>query len=151
MAATEQVNVRVPSATRGLILHLAARLRDDQSFAGRLKRWLAEQADPSIGPLLSDRVEHLERHVKALLAARDAAGVPGSTPAAVDSPSNIIPPTVPGWTTGTGRGRRLTSAGKAEIERRIQAGEPDAEIARSMGVQPYTVANHRKKLGEQPG
>ncbi|WP_191059319.1 helix-turn-helix domain-containing protein [Geminicoccus harenae] len=61
----------------------------------------------------------------------------------------------PDWLTGgpptwDRRCRRLTSAGEAEIERRIQAGEPAADIARSMGVQPCTVANRRKKLGEQP-
>lgn len=164
MGATEQVNVRVPSPARELILRIASRLRDDNLFAGRLERWLAEQSDPTAGPLLTERVERLERRVDALEAGRGSVRVATSTPQANPSAPQVAPTEPPNlnlfgeevvdtpdpvWTSGKGRGRRLTPEGEAEIERRIRAGQPDSEIAKAMGVQPFTVANRRKKLDEQ--
>ena len=51
------------------------------------------------------------------------------------------------WTTGTGRMKRLTPAGLAELDRRLGAGEPDNAISAALGVSTTTVGKRRAAAG----
>jgi len=154
----QQVNVRVPAHGRDLLQRVAQRLRDDRTFAPKLERWLAELSDPTAGPTLSAQVEALERRVAALEGGRGAQwgdantpmidygnpqGTPGDTPPNLFGNDMVEPE---GFTTGTGRGRRLTLQGENELACLIREGQTDADIARALDVKTFTVKQRRKKL-----
>ena len=150
MAISEQVNVRVPSTARDLILRIARLLRDDTAFGSRLERFINEYEDASVGPLLSERVDRIERRLDGI---ERKAGVvtPSSTPP-VTPGQNLFGEREgpdPAWTIGEGRGRRRSLEGERELERRIRAGEDNATIAKGMGLRPYAVQNRREGIAPQ--
>lgn len=154
MVEHDQINVRVPEPARGVLKDLAERLRRDAGFLPRLKRWMAEEADNGQATFLSDRIERLEARVADLARRLDDEPGRSARPRQVDMfagqekpPVSAIEEVAPeGWTAGEGRGRRLTDTGKAELRRRLEAGESDREIADVLGVKAFTVSNQRKAI-----
>ncbi|MDM7255205.1 MAG: hypothetical protein P3W90_000720 [Paracoccus sp. (in: a-proteobacteria)] len=126
-----QVNLRAPEEARDLLQRVAARLRHDPAFHRQLDQFLRDLDDDTITPSLADRVARLEARITEVL---------GDTP-----PST--PPDTP-FATGQGRARRLTPAGEVEVNRRIIAGETDADIAEALGVSPNAVKNRRQSIGK---
>ena len=106
--------------TLGLLILDAAR---PNPFRERLAR-----ASP-VPPGLS-RIDTLPDHTLVALATR-ADAVPHGTV----------------YVTGQGSGRRLTEAGKAEVERRLRDGQSDAIIAAAVGVDKTAIAQRRRVLG----
>jgi hypothetical protein len=166
----EGVFVRVPPEAKEPLLELAKLLRDDSKILPRFRSFVREQGDPAAGSAtLSMRVERLEADVQALKD-RVVSGTPLPTPRpaapAVEDqgdgqgdiedllgtrPHPAPQPTAnPEWFNGKeGRARRLSEEGSAELERRIIAGNSDAEIAKAMGLAAFAVANRRKAMGRQ--
>ena len=145
MAEAEQVNVRIPKGAKPAIMRLARLLRQDENFVHRLGRFLDEDQDTDLGALLSQRIDRLERRLAAL-----EVGAPAPTDAG-RSPPEIAPkpPAEPVWTTGEGRGRRLTEEGERELQRLVSEGLGDSAIAGRLGVKPFTVSARRKKPHEK--
>lgn len=153
MTPSEQVNVRVPQSARDLILRIARSLRDDTAFAGKLERFLDQYGDGTIGPLLSERVDRIERRLDAM-ERRGIISTPTDTPRSAPDGTNLFGEREgpdPAWTIGEGRGRRLSLEGERELLRRIEAGEDDATIAKAMGLRTFAVQNRRQKLEDNPG
>lgn len=147
MAITNQLNVRVPDGARDLMTRIARLVRDDSAFLPKLERFISDYEDASVGPLLSERVDSLERRLDRM---ERAGGIvtPSSTPHLTPTGKNLFGDREgpdPAWTTGTGRGRRLSLEGEKELERRLAAGENNFEIARAMGIKPNAVANRRNR------
>lgn len=132
MSETVQANIRVPAEARDVLTRIGARLRADPSFADQLEVLLAEDATAT-GLSLAERMARIEEHL----------GIETT-----DTPQRVAPDT-PALTTGEGRGRRLTPAGEAEVERRIEAGEDDATIAGALDVSANTVKARRQRIGER--
>lgn len=148
VAITNQLNVRVPDTARDLLLRIARLIRDDSSFAGKLERFINDYEDTSVGPLLSERVDSLERRLDRIERAGGIA-TPTDTPQRTPTGENLfgeLEGPNPAWTTGTGKGRRLSLEGERELERRINAGEDDSAIAKAMGLKLFAVKNRREKI-----
>lgn len=131
MSETVQANIRVPAETRDLLTRIGARLRADPSFADQLEALLADDATAT-GLSLAERMARIEEHL----------GIE------TDTPQRGAPDT-PALTTGEGRGRRLTPAGEAEVERRIEAGEDDSTIAGALDVSANAIKARRQRIGER--
>lgn len=167
MVEHAQINVRVPLAGRELIKRVAKDIREVPGFRERLERWLSEGGGDERTDFLTARLERLEARFAELARMVGAGSVPAgiSTPAAARQqemfpapaaqtvPRSTKAPAAAGragedqgevWAQGEGRGRRLTPAGKAELARRLAAGETNREIAEALGIRPNAVANARK-------
>ncbi|ALN75847.1 hypothetical protein [Aureimonas sp. AU20] len=161
-----QVNVRIPSEDKELILRIARKLREEDDFAGRLKRWMKTEAEDPQSAFMLDRLDRLEARVAELDArlaqvggGAESAASPPSVAAAETDPrqpdmfgghkpkgSTPLAPPSSQWTTGDGKGRRMTPEGLAEMHRLLNEGRTDTEVAEMLGVRPFTVANQRKAL-----
>ena len=130
--STRQFNVRIPDEARDVLTRIATRLREDDQFAARLEAWLDTLDDDTADETLAERVARIEARLD---------GMGSDTP--TDTPQGTP------WTTGEGRGRRLTTAGEAEVERRIEAGDDDATVAEALGVSTNTIRVRRKAMGER--
>jgi DNA-binding NarL/FixJ family response regulator len=141
--ANIQVNLRVPEKHKDLLQDVTKRLRGDDAFADRLRELLeagAAETDPDVQRQLQAlfaRVQALEERLGA-----------GSAPTAGEG-DRTVAAEASAWTTGEGRSRRLTAAGRAEVDRRIAAGESDKDIAEAVGVRRNAVHNRRKKHRSQ--
>lgn len=133
MSETKQVNIRVPDEARDVLARIGARLRTDPGFVAQLESYLDTLDDQTADATLADRVARIEAHL-------------GITP--TDNPPGT-PPEKSTWTTGEGRGRRLTPAGEKDIELRIGAGQTDADIAAAMGISLNAVKARRKVIDER--
>ena len=155
MAALPTSSFRAPAEHHALVHAIAKALRRRPDLAEPLRLLLAQAADtePPAEPLpdlagLLRRLDVLERQVAehaALLALQVHAGEaekPTGTAGRVSKVHKKGAAAEP-LTTGEGRQRRLTSAGLAEIDRRLQAGEPVAVIAEALGVPQQRVAKAR--------
>jgi len=151
MSDTRQFNVRIPDEARDVLTRIATRLREDDKFAARLTAFMDTLDDPTADDSLAERVARIEARLDAMggdqLSTRvdDVQGIPTDTPHR-DAPSQ---PDTPALTTGEGRGRRLTTAGEVEVERRIEAGETDDTIATALEVSKNTVRARRRKIDER--
>lgn len=141
----EQTNVRVPTQAKPTLSRLARMLRDDPGFLRRLIRFLDEESNPDTASFLSLRVERLERQVSEITTALHE-GRPIDPPRQETEPSPGRT-TVPRWTTGEGRGRRLTPEGETELRRLSEEGWTNGRIAARLGIKPYAVS--RKRQAEQ--
>ena len=176
MTEVRRLNVRVSDHARDVLVRTAARLRKDDAFAARLSALLDATEDETAGDGLAERVARLEARLDVLesdIRESDRPGLPGTrtdarsrvarddvlqflpggeSPANAEkrvAPADTPPPKTadqPQFTTGEGKGRRLTTAGEIEAERRILAGESDATIADFLGVGLATVRQQRKKV-----
>lgn len=128
MSDTKQVNIRVPDEARDVLARIGARLRAEPGFAAQLESYLDTLDDQTADATLADRVARIEEHLG--ITPHDN---PQDTPLAI----------------GEGRGRRLTPAGEKDIELRIGAGQPDADIASAMGISLNAVKARRKVIDER--
>lgn len=126
---TRQLNLRVPDEARDVLTKLATRLREKPELATRLETWLDGLEDPT-RHTLAERVAVIEARL-------GISDTPDSTPQ--DTP----------LTMGEGKGQRLTTAGRMEVERRVEAGEDDGTISEAVGVSVNTVRAHRKTMSER--
>jgi hypothetical protein len=69
-----------------------------------------------------------------------------SVPSAPADDASIPAGGVGGEWTFRGKSKRLTPAGRAELDRRLRAGEGPAAISRAMGINRETVRLAKKKL-----
>lgn len=148
MTSTRQFNVRVPDETRDILTRIATRLREDGQFASRLEAWLDTLDDPTADDSLAERVARIEARLDAMgndSQPEDGPGFAGYLAYRDGDTEQGGPP----LTTGEGRGRRLTTAGEIEVERRIEAGDDDPAISEALGVSVNTIRARRKKLGER--
>lgn len=148
-----------------LIARVVARVRTDPGFADRLDALLADAAaDP-----LADRLAEVERRLAALEGPKRFGTFAEQARAhdPVEPEVEHVPPVpvaeepeaeepveeehVVGepLVVGEGRQRRLTPAGEAEVERRLAAGQGDAEIATAVGVARNAILNRRRRLAER--
>ncbi|MDY8111132.1 hypothetical protein U0C82_18585 [Fulvimarina sp. 2208YS6-2-32] len=116
---------------------LAKLMRDDAKFYLKVDRFLDEISDTEQAAYMLERIERLENAIV------EITGNPISKPVAPDAAPAQVGPV---WTTGEGRGRRLTSEGEAELQKLVDAGRTDIEIAEALGVRPFTVEHRRKRL-----
>ncbi|WP_188913522.1 hypothetical protein [Aureimonas endophytica] len=144
-----QINLRVPDDAKDTLKGVADKIRRDSGFLARLKRFMDED-DGERSAFLAERMDRLERRVADLETARGGTA-PAPHASALPRQENMFDPpegdadsSGTAWATGEGRGRRLTPAGKAEMQRRIAAGERDNEIAAALGVRPNSVVQARK-------
>ena len=156
MPETRQFNVRIPDEARDVLTRIATRLREDDKFAARLTAFMDTLDDPTADDSLAERVARIEARLDAMDAPKSGgnpdaslATLPVSTP--TDTPqrdvlSQLATADTPALTTGEGRGRRLTTAGEVEVERRIEAGEDNATIARALDVSTNTVQKRRNDI-----
>lgn len=149
-----------------LIERIVARFRVDPGFADRLEALLADAAaDPRADRLaeVERRLDALEarapepvepevEHVPLVAAAEEPEPAPAEPMAEASPPPVGEPPAAAAveepLVVGEGRQRRLTRAGAAEIERRLVAGETDAEIAAAVGIRPHAVWHRRRRWAE---
>jgi hypothetical protein len=137
MADDFKVNLKVPEAARDLLVEIAARLREDSNFLGRLKGFYEEDSRESVVSLLKElntRMSRFEARVDEL--SEDIHSV---------SDGQFIGPD-PEWVTGEGTGKRLTKKGEVELQRLIDRGLTDKEIAIRLGIAIPSVARKRKAL-----
>jgi len=163
MANTPTLSLRVPNGQHELVRAVVARLKAAPGFADSLRALLA-QAGETTGtpaealPVLTDlarRVEAVERWIADREAVAVQAGVstdalPGMQAETLLPPGGLLrigtataPAPAEPWTTGEGRMKRLTAAGLAELDRRLDAGETVADIAAALGVRKQTVGKRR--------
>jgi hypothetical protein len=176
MAALPTSSFRAPAEHHALVHAVAKALTRRPDIAEPLRALLASAADTGTAtpaePLpdlhaLVRRLDAVERQVAdhgALLATRDAlqgekpkAGAIQALPNALQAEEPAPPgglllggtastaPAEP-WTVGEGRTKRLTPAGLAELDRRLQAGEAAAGIAEALVVSAQTVSKRRAAL-----
>lgn len=152
MIGSEQVNVRVPSNGRDLILRLARLMREDSRFSAKLERFLDDIEDKTATPLLGERIEQIERR---LLTIETKTGISTPPPTPRRTPHENLFGEADGpdpiWTTGEGRGRRLSHEGEKELERRIIAGEDNNTISKAMGLKVFAIQNRRDKIEKEMG
>jgi hypothetical protein len=164
--ASRQLNLRFDEQHHDVVRRVVDRLRRDSSFLGTLEAVLASDSDPDGDRQAFDtlaRLAQLEQRVQSLEAARPAprarpAREVDSTPStsssaagdylrnSSDSGERTVTPA--DWTIGT-KSKRLTPAGRAEVLRRIQAGEGDIEIGRAVGVSRETARRIRNEPPHQ--
>ena len=144
MPETRQFNVRIPDEARDVLTRIATRLREDDRFVARLEAFMDTLDDPTADDSLAERVARIEARLDAMGGENRVPTEPNFTSAPTDTPQDT-----PTLTTGEGRGRRLTTAGEVEVERRIEAGETDDTIATALEVSKNTVRARRKKIDER--
>lgn len=165
MSDTRQFNVRIPDDARDVLTRIATRLREDDKFVARLTAFMDTLDDPTADDSLAERVARIEARLDAMGGASSpnlGEQVHGQVGQAHDTPSDNLSDRMntlhrqlggtegtPPLTTGEGRGRRLTTAGEIEVERRIEAGDDDSTIAAALGVSANTVRARRRKIGER--
>lgn len=163
MAETKKLNVRIPDQARDVLTRVVNRLREDDQFVTRLEAWLDSLDDSTADDSLAERVARIEARLDAIEGENWGQTEPGFTSTPTDTPPRDAPPdtpksdvadhnapqTTPPRTTGEGKGRRLTTAGELEVERRVQAGEDDATIAQALDVSIDTVRDRRRKIIER--
>jgi len=135
--ATRQTNIRIPRGSQPTMARLAKLMRDDPKFYLKVDRFLDEILDADQSAYMLERIERLEAAYSELTG-KPIAKIMVS--AAQEAPAGPV------WTTGEGRGRRLTPEGEAELQRLVDAGRADNEIAEALGVRPFTVEHRRKRL-----
>lgn len=140
MPETRQFNVRIPDEARDVLTRIATRLREDDKFVDRLTAFMDTLDDPTADDSLAERVARIEARLDAMS---------GENRVPTEPNFNSTPTDTPALTTGEGRGRRLTTAGEVEVERRIEAGETDDTIATALDVSKNTVRARRKKIDER--
>ena len=156
MAALPTSSFRAPAEFHPLVHSVAKALTRRPDLAEPLRVLLATVADtaapaeplPSLADLVR-RLDAVERQVAehgALLAVQPALPAPavraeGSAMPAL--PTVLHAPHGEPWTVGEGKQRRLTAAGLAELDRRLDAGELVAAIAEALGVSVMTVRRRR--------
>lgn len=150
MSDTRQFNVRIPDEARDVLTRIATRLREDDRFVDRLTAFMDTLDDPTADDSLAERVARIEARLDAMGGSLETvtSDTPPDTPQR-DAPWQPDTADTPALTTGEGRGRRLTTAGEVEVERRIEAGETDDTIATALEVSKNTVRARRKKIDER--
>lgn len=130
-----KVTVKVPEAARDLVVEIAARLRDDPDFFGRLRNFFEEDSRGSVVAMLRDiasRFDNFERRVDEL-----------SDNVLAVSEGRFIGPD-PAWRTGHGAGSRLTEEGEMELRRLFDIGMTNKECAVRVGIAQQYVVRRRK-------
>jgi hypothetical protein len=157
-----QVNMRCPVTAKDLVQDVCTRLRSDPRFEERLRTFLANEGanqEQDVRDAIADlqhRVRMLEYDKKYPRAGQKAPTEATEAPAAAletgdrtdlletadSAPADAPGDPVPGpWKNGT----RLTANGRAEIDRRIAAGERDKDIAKALEVTRQAINARRKK------
>jgi hypothetical protein len=149
MADLEQANVRVPAEAKEAIARLARYLREDKGFLPRLKRFLDEEQDPAVGGLLSQRIDRLEEKLAAVAELVNLPQEEGRLPSFLLNDELERTEERGDWTTGEGKGRRLTETGLQEMQALMDKGWDDAKIAKRLGVSTFAITSKRKNQAQK--